>query len=257
MSSFPQFALLPIELKLCVWHLALEAQEGHIVPIKQLRYGHRRRFKPHVLYFVNCDSRRTYLKFHKKNLARYPRLGTVIFDPRIDIVIVEVGWLSWIKNVLTQIRDGVEGSIMKDVRNIAISGFKEGNTTSEVLQDKNLLNSMGSMIARVLPSLKTFTYVLDYDARYGLQESLYGESDVMNHGQGLANSLQRDIARVREKLYERVVEWTRENLEEYKHSENPEWNPPMVQAKFAICGEAVNPVRNILGFDLEPRLWLV
>ncbi|KAJ8067634.1 hypothetical protein OCU04_003243 [Sclerotinia nivalis] len=156
MSSFPHFPLLPTELQLLIWYFALEVQEGQIVSIEHLRYGRPRKFKPHALYFVNCDSRRTYLEFHKKNLARYPRLGTVVFDPRIDIVLVEVGSFKWTKIALSQIRDAPEASIMKDVRNITIRTYYEDDVSPKTL--RTLENSFGNIIARVLPFLKIFIY---------------------------------------------------------------------------------------------------
>ncbi|KAA8574585.1 hypothetical protein MFRU_015g00240 [Monilinia fructicola] len=240
MSSFPQFTLLPTELQLHIWNFALEVQEGHIVPIENLRYGRPRKFVPHALYFVNCDARRIYLGYHKKNLARYSRMGTVVFDPRIDIVFMEVGWVHHVELLFAQIRDSVESRIMKDVRNIAIGGFFEMKANHEGRRPRIFPTSMGNTIARVLPSLETFTYVLGFDSRYSKHRSRYRESyGVINSDQILSSLLQKNMIMGRENSYETIVERTREVLQEYKRSENSKFNVPMIQAKFAIHGQVV------------------
>ncbi|KAF7920250.1 uncharacterized protein EAE98_008943 [Botrytis deweyae] len=239
MSSFPQFALLPTELQLHIWNFALEVQEGHIVPVENLRYGRPRKFKPHTLYFVNCDSRRTYLGYHKNNLARYPRLGIVVFDPRIDIVLVEVGWLKWIKNVLNQIRDKPEGRVMKDVRNIAIAVFYEDSLSHEGLQ--TLPNSVGNTIARVLPSLENFIYDFGYDSRNSCFERLSQGIDY-EEGSHIC-CMQRKDERRDERREKILVQPTREILEEYKRSENPKWNIPRVLSTLDIYRETIDVQR--------------
>ncbi|TGO77394.1 hypothetical protein BELL_0110g00170 [Botrytis elliptica] len=238
MSSFPQFALLPTELQLHIWNFALEVQEGHIVPVENLRYGRPRKFKPHTLYFVNCDSRRTYLGYHKNNLARYPRLGIVVFDPRIDIVLVEVGWLKWIKNVLNQIRDKPEGRVMKDVRNIAIAVFYEDSLSHEGLQ--TLPNSVGNTIARVLPSLENFIYDFGYDSRNSCFGRLYRISQGIDYEEGSHICCMQRKDERREKI---LVQPTREILEEYKRSENPKWNIPRVLSTLDIYRETIDVQR--------------
>ncbi|KAF7904860.1 uncharacterized protein EAF01_005382 [Botrytis porri] len=236
MSSFPQFALLPTELQLQIWYFALEVQEGHIVPVENLRYGRPRKFKPHNLYFVNCDSRRTYLGYHKRNLARYPRLGIVVFDPRIDIVLVEVGWVKWIKNALTQIRDRPEGSVMKDVRNIAIAVFSLSHDGLQTLP-----NSMGNTIARVLPSLENFVYDFGYDSRNPYFERLYRANRGIDYELGSQIYMRREDGRREEFL----VQSTREMLEEYQRSEIPKWNIPRVLSTLDIYRETID-VRRLL-----------
>ncbi|QSZ32513.1 hypothetical protein DSL72_002091 [Monilinia vaccinii-corymbosi] len=245
MSSFPQFPLLPTEIQLQIWYFALEVQDGHIVPIENLRYGRSRKFMPHVLYFVNCDARRTYLEFHKKNLARYSRMGIVIFDPRIDIVFMEGGWVHHVGLLFAQIRDGVESSIMKDVRNIAIGGFMEIKATHDGRRPRIFPNSMGNAIARVLPSLETFTYVLGFDSRYSKHRSRYMKGDE------IINSEQGPPCSSRENSFETIVERTREVLQEYKRKENSNFKVPIVQAKFAIHGEAVPRTMVDFKIDLE------
>ncbi|KAF7946810.1 hypothetical protein EAE96_009791 [Botrytis aclada] len=239
MSSFPQFALIPTELQLHIWYFALEVQEGHIVSVENLRYGRPRKFKPHTLYFVNCDSRRTYLGYHKRNLARYPRLGIVVFDPRIDIVFVEVGLVKWIKNALTQIRDKPEGSVMKDVRNIAIAVIHEDSRSHDELQ--TLPNSIGNTMARVLPSLENFIYDFGYDSRTPIFQRLYAATRGVNCEQGSQMYMQRKDGR-REEL---LVQPTREILQEYKRSENPEWNVPRVLSTLDIYRGIID-VRRLL-----------
>ncbi|KAF7860297.1 hypothetical protein EAF04_008425 [Stromatinia cepivora] len=240
MSIFPQFPLLPTELQLHIWYFALEVQEGQIVPIEHLRYGRPRKFKPHALYFVNCDSRRTYLEFHKKNLARYPRLGTVVFDPRIDIVLVEVGSFKRTKIAVRQIRDAPEASTMKDARNVAIRTYYEDDVRPEAL--RMLDNSFGNIIARVLPSLETFIYDPGSELRLpGYGPSYGGNNGTCDHN--LPSSVRRVIARRRADFQELLVQRTCEILEEYKRSENPEWNIPKVLLTLDIHGETVDVQR--------------
>ncbi|ATZ48774.1 hypothetical protein BCIN_04g00080 [Botrytis cinerea B05.10] len=239
MASFPQFALLPTELRLHIWYFALEGQQGHIVPVESLRYGRPRKFKPHALYFVNRDSRRTYLGYHKSNLARYPRLGIVVFDPRIDIVLVEVSWVKWIKNALTQIGDRPEGRVMKDVRNIAIAAIYEDSLSHGGLQ--TLPNSIGNTIARVLPSLENFIYDFGYDSRNPHFGRLCKASQEIGYEQGSHTYMQRQDGR-REEL---LIQPTRELLEEYKRSENPKWSIPRVLSTHDIYRERID-VRRLL-----------
>ncbi|KAI9643058.1 hypothetical protein NHQ30_008793 [Ciborinia camelliae] len=230
MSTFPQFGLLPVELQLHIWHLALEVQEGHIVPIENLRYGRLRKFKPHVLYFVNCDSRRTYLEFHKKNLARYPRLGVVVFDPRIDTVLLRVRRRFQITYSLMKIGNGMESSIMKDVHNFAIGGLDIHHLSN--FYGDGITGSTVHTIARVLSSVRSITYVAgDEDG---------GTFSERRRIIGLAKTLQGNMPGIHQSIYDLlgpVVETTCERLKEFKRRENPEWKIPRVQAMFAIMEE--------------------
>lgn len=228
MSSFSQFPLLPIEIQLRIWRFALEVQEGHIVPIQHLRYGTPRKFKPHVLYFVNNDSRRTYLNFHKKNMARYPRLKTVVFDARIDTVLLLVPRPFLIAWGMRRLADKLEKSVSKDIRNFAIGGIH-----AQYFNDfsRGMPSSAAGAIFRVLPSVRCVTFAVGDvdDEMTGERKSIIGLEMASQERLFEGNPTIWDYT-------EPLIKTTLDKFEQLKRRKRPDWEIPRVQAMLAIHG---------------------
>lgn len=115
-------------------------------------------------------------------------MGTVIFDPRIDMVLMEVDRFNATPMTLFRFKRSPQARILKDVRYFCIRTLYQVDEAPRIFDD-----ALGHIIALILPSLETLIYDPGSEPRPGCGSSYGGNNG--NCDQDLSSSSRIDIAR--------------------------------------------------------------